>query len=246
MQDVGRLRNVRDVGGLPFTAGGTTRRGVLLRADAPRPDDAAPDDLPWPPRTVIDLRSGAETHGEHPLAADAVVHGIPLSADAAVDGLARTAAGGLDALYSSIVDVAGPLFVRTIELLADAPAPALVHCTAGKDRTGLVVALLLTAIGVDRDAVVEDYAATQANMDGVIARIGSGTRVPGATDWRALVAAADPEILTAPAPAMARVLRELDERGGAAAWLTGHGLHPAVLHRLGDRLREPPGAAPPG
>jgi hypothetical protein len=230
------MRNLRDVGGLPLAGGGTTRRGVLLRSDAPRVDDVVPGGLAWPPRLVIDLRSEGEAGDDHPLGGDAAVHVVSLSADAAVDGLARTGPGGLGMLYGSILDAAGPLFARTVGLLADAPEPALVHCTAGKDRTGLVVAVLLAAIGVERDAIVDDYAATQANMDGVIARIASTPARDGGPDWATVVAGADPEILTAPADAIVPVLRRLDEDGGARAWLLGHGTDPDALDRLERRL----------
>src|SRR5690606_17932633 len=55
---------------------------------------------------------------------------------------------------------------RIIRIIAAAVAPVLVHCTAGKDRTGLVAALILTALDVDRDVIVADYAATAANLSG--------------------------------------------------------------------------------
>lgn len=55
---------------------------------------------------------------------------------------------------------------RVIRAVASADEPVLVHCTAGKDRTGLVVALILTALDVDRDIILADYSATAANLSG--------------------------------------------------------------------------------
>jgi protein tyrosine/serine phosphatase len=111
-----------------------------------------------------------------------------------------------------------------------------VHCAAGKDRTGVVVALALDAAGVDRDTIVGDYLATGERIDAIIARLLSSST------YRAELEGHDPQ-RHAPVPGtMERVLELIDQRfGGSVAWLSAHGLSAADLERLRRRL-EPAGA----
>jgi protein-tyrosine phosphatase len=234
------LQNFRDVGGTRTAAGGRIRAGVLYRSDAPHPGDPQPPGAVWPPATVIDLRSEAEALGEHPLAvAGSEVHSIPLMAEA---GIVRLAAepperdDGMAGLYRRTLARVGPQFASVARLTAASSGPTLIHCTAGKDRTGLVVAVLLSAVGVDREEIVADYARTQANMPWVLERIAS---TPGLEDGPELVrrvAERQPEILTAPPAAMEAALDALQESGGARGWLTEHGLSDSELEQLRDRL----------
>lgn len=105
----------------------------------------------------------------------------------------------------------------------------LVHCTAGKDRTGVAVALLLDAAGVDRDAVIADYAVSERNLAGPWAdRMLAGIEQMGAPltpEIRELVTGTPPS-------AIAQALSWLDERGGAAAYLRSGGLTDAELDAL--------------
>jgi len=237
------LRNFRDLGGVPSSSGGRIRRGVLYRSDAPRAGDSPPPGVWWPPATVIDLRSVDEAGGEHPLAGpDSAVHSIPLMAEA---GIVRLAAdppeldGGVAGLYRRTLTRVGPSFASVARLIGASAGPTLVHCTAGKDRTGLVVAVVLSATGVPREDIVADYVRTQANMPGVLERIAS---TPGLEEGPALIrriAQVQPEILTAPAGAIAAALDILEESGGAPGWLAMHGVTQAELARLCARLVEP-------
>ncbi len=73
----------------------------------------------------------------------------------------------LDALYERIVTQHASVVVSALREIASAgERSVVVHCTAGKDRTGVVVALALLAAGVDREAVIEDYARTESNLAG--------------------------------------------------------------------------------
>jgi protein-tyrosine phosphatase len=236
------LQNFRDVGGLPTRAGGHIRSGVLYRSDAPHPGDAPPDGVSWPPATVIDLRSLEEAGGEHPLAsADTDVHSIPLMAEAGIVRLAENPPeldAGVAGLYRRTLRKVGPSFAAVARLIGASDGPTLVHCTAGKDRTGLVIAVLLAAAGVDREDIVADYIRTQANMPGVLERIAS---TPGLEDGPALVqrvAQVQPEILTAPAAAIEAALELIEESGGANVWLERHGLSDVELARLRAHLVE--------
>jgi hypothetical protein len=108
----------------------------------------------------------------------------------------------------------------------------LVHCAAGKDRTGVVVALALDAAGVDRDAVVADYLATGERIDAIMARLISSPT------YRAELEGHDPQ-RHAPLPGtIERVLELVEERfGGSRAWLGSHGLDRSDLERLSRRLK---------
>jgi hypothetical protein len=169
-----RLANLRDVGGLPTEDGGRTRPGVLWRSDAPLPGDATthgPGGLVWPPPTVVDLRNPEELDGRpHPLVAlGADLTSLPLIRALAPDVLMRGAPPQreqrrtLEELYLLLLQIGEAWLPDLTRLAAHGPGPLLVHCAAGKDRTGVAVALLLRAAGVERAAVAADFAATNEN-----------------------------------------------------------------------------------
>jgi protein-tyrosine phosphatase len=226
--------NLRDVGGLALASGGVTRSGVLYRGDALYPQDEVPPALPgWPPAVVIDLRSDAEREraGTFPWPAATRAHHVPLMRDAAPQVLERP----LGDLYRATLHASGDLIAQVAAIVAGAPGPALVQCTAGKDRTGVAIAVILLAVGVDPGEVVADYTATAANMPGVVPRMaaGLGWEMPPFDDLPAL-------LRDAPADAMATVIDVITAApGGAAGWLGGHGLSPADLGRLRAKLTTP-------
>ncbi len=124
--------------------------------------------------------------------------------------------------------------VRTI---ARADGAVLVHCAAGKDRTGVVVALALDAAGVDRGTIVADYLATAERIEAIIARLVSSET------YRAELEGHDPQ-RHAPVPGtMERVLELVDQAfGGPTAWLSRHGLTADDFTRLRRRLTHAPRA----
>ena len=134
-----------------------------------------------------------------------------------------------------MIDHSGESFAAVAELVAGSSAAVLVHCTAGKDRTGIAVALLLDAVGADRAAVVADYAASQSNLTGpwldgmlaMLARMG----IPESAEVTDLITAS-------PATALTEVLESLDARGGSLRYLRDHGLDEAAAVRLRERLVE--------
>jgi hypothetical protein len=122
-------------------------------------------------------------------------------------------------------------------LAAQDAGPALVHCAAGKDRTGVLVALVLDAVGVERDAVVADYALSAGQVEAMFRR------------WTTAAGVPMPEDLTPHLPraeVIAQVLAHLDAEfgaggiggaaGGAEGWLLANGLDEASLQRLRERL----------
>ena len=127
--------------------------------------------------------------------------------------------------------------VGSIRAIARTEGAVLVHCAAGKDRTGVVVALALDAVGVGREAIVADYLASGERIEAIMGRLVSSST------YRAELQGHDPQ-QHAPAPGtMERFLSLVDARfGGSAGWLSANGLEPADLDRLRRRL-VPAGAA---
>jgi protein-tyrosine phosphatase len=165
--------NVRDLGGLPTVDGRVTRSGVLLRAD--NLQDLTPADLAvldrHGVRTVVDLRTSVEIEltGAGPLKATDIRHHhmdlVPAGLGGREQLLERAipdeTAGdhAVDHQYIDYINHAPQAVADALRILADPNAGAvLVHCAAGKDRTGVIVAVALSLVGVRRDAVVADYA----------------------------------------------------------------------------------------
>lgn len=120
--------------------------------------------------------------------------------------------------------------VASMRAIARTDGAVLVHCAAGKDRTGVVVALALDATGVDRGTIVADYLATRERIEEVMARLVSSPT------YRAELEGHDAQT-HAPRPGtMQRVLELVDARGGSAAWLSANGLGDSDLERLRQRL----------
>lgn len=164
------LYNLRDTGGYAADTG-TSRWGKLLRSDAlHRIDETGRARLiDLGVAHVVDLRGANERQAAPSLldGVGAVVHHLPVFDDAA-PALQAGQRVGLAPLYDHMVDERGTHLAAAIRVIAAAGEgeAVLVHCTAGKDRTGLVVAFALLAAGVQRDEVVSDYAATAENLRG--------------------------------------------------------------------------------
>ncbi len=159
--------NLRDLHGIVIGEG-VVAPGRLLRSAAPTADDGAPLGVVWPPASVIDLRSATEVETEHPLADRAVIHRHPLLG-ALKPGAAR--ASDLSGLYLHVLEAAAPLLVDVVRSISQSPGAALVHCAAGKDRTGISVALALSLAGAGRDDIVDDYLKTAKHRDAIDARL---------------------------------------------------------------------------
>jgi len=123
--------------------------------------------------------------------------------------------------------------VGALRTIARAEGAALVHCAAGKDRTGVVVALALTVAGVPAPAVAADYAASGERTEAIMARLRRSRLYAGDIDSK-------PADLHRPrAETMTAFLEQMDARyGGVVQWLADHGLGAADLHALRVKLRE--------
>lgn len=154
------LRNLRDVGGYPLASGGTLRSGLLFRGAAP--GDATPTGAKQIAalglRTIVDLREPAELDQLPSPEVDGwVTTHNPIYRDRVdVNGVRDLAT-----LYSKILRECTDSVVSAVTALAQPDAlPALVHCSLGKDRTGVVIAVVLSALGVPDDVVAEDFRRT--------------------------------------------------------------------------------------
>ena len=159
--------NLRDIGHLPACDGRVVAPHRVLRSAVPAADDVGPEGLTWPPAVVIDLRSPGESEAVHPLAGHgARVVNLPLLS-ALRPGAAPV--DTLHALYLVMLDEASAHLVELVREVGTASGTILIHCAAGKDRTGVSIALLLRLIGVPRRHVVDDYLLTaQAEqIDGI-------------------------------------------------------------------------------
>ena len=218
------LPNLRDVAGLVTADGRRVRPGILLRSALPEPDDVVPDDLAWPPSVVIDLRSPFELRNGHPLAhLEARLVNLPLL-DALHPG---RSAESLVALYAVVLEDAAHMLVDLVHEVADAEGPVLVHCAAGKDRTGVGVALVLRLLGVTHAHVIADYVLSDESRGAVDARLRRDVIEPTVPVSFYLVA---PEALEG-------VLEVWDEHpGGVEGWFLDAGGDIDTVERLRDRM----------
>ena len=227
--------NFRDVAaGLPA---GMLRRGVLLRSDAPLAGYPAPAAaVAWPPTTVIDLRHPGEAAGPHPLATTSAVHAVSLVDPARPAPGGPRAGDGLHSFYERLLETsAAEALVRAVGIAAAASGPVLVHCLAGKDRTGVTVALFLRLSGIDRDLVVAEYLRTNLNAVALAERVGAHYVAIGrrAADDPPLT----PESVEAPLASIAAVLDHWDAHAcGARGWYLAHGGTDAAAAALARRL----------
>jgi protein-tyrosine phosphatase len=224
------LVNLRDLGGLPTANGGTTKSGVVYRSDAPRAGDRAPAELsPWPPVAVVDLRDTVEYGAQpHPFDEVAVVHRVPVLEDIR-EGIDES--DGLSSLYLSMLDGAAKKLVEVFRIALRADGPVLVHCAAGKDRTGVVSALLLGSVGVRPDSIITDYTRTDHNMLRVLQRLNGADALPPGVDEEAVM-----KLAAAPVEAIEGVLARFNEYGGAIGWLTAHGVSQTEIQHWQGRF----------
>lgn len=234
------LFNFRDLGGHPTDSGRFTLPGAVFRSDGihrcTEGDIMVLEDLGV--RRVVDLRTERERRddGSFPTGHLCIEYcHIPLLND--VSGLGEiTPDEPLVVSYLRMLDERGPRFADTLSAVVDAGGAVVFHCTAGKDRTGMVAALLLRAVGAGLDSVVEDYAKSEL----AIARLVSWYRAQGGTDAPVHDPARDDRrrmLMQARPRWMANVLALVDLRyGGAAQYLLDAGTSPATLQALRSLL----------
>ncbi|MFS0852433.1 tyrosine-protein phosphatase [Microbacterium sp. 179-I 3D4 NHS] len=231
------VTNVRDVGGIP-AAKGSIRTGVLLRSgQLSGATTSGASELRARVRHIVDLRDGEEVAAEPSEIDGPDTTHLPLFL-----GSVRSffeADTSLDDLYLHLLEESGERLVEAIRIIA-AGEPTLVHCTVGKDRTGVTVALALSAVGADRDAVIADYALTESQLPPERnRRIAAYLRQQHPEAVHAIALATQ-----SPAPVMRRLLDMIDERwGSAAGYLRAQGMTDGELRDLEAALVEPAAGA---
>lgn len=170
---LGRMNNLRDLGGYPTVEGRVTAWEHFLRGDTPFGLEEA--DLRWllerEITTVIDLRSTAEVNQKpDQLSTSSGFHyyHCPLLHADRMPNLEDDVARGY---YGVLKDQ--KRVQRVFSLMAKAPGGVLFHCTAGKDRTGLISALLLSLAGVRRADILADYQISELYLADIMQKIRS-------------------------------------------------------------------------
>ena len=230
------LINLRDLGGLPTASGATTRPGRLWRSESPHTlsESGLQELLDLGIGAVVDLRTTSEReHRPSPLA-EAGVHTLhaPIFTD--------------DEDYPDHLSTAAEVYcwwlrerrngvAAAMSAIADAPsAPILVHCHAGKDRTGVVIALVLRLAGVSVDDIADDYAISGVQLADMLARDRVTAQERGMDQVRV------ERLFTVRREAMVQTMDCVDaEHGGAVSLLRGIGLDQTRIDRLTTLLLSP-------
>jgi protein-tyrosine phosphatase len=233
--------NVRDLGGHRTEDGVETRWGSVIRADSVRTlTDAGWDSLvAHGVARIVDLRSHGELAADPPRDVPVEVvhvsvmaeHGDPVWEE--IEALADAdPERGPQIFYRESLRRWGDRFAEAVAAVSHAPdAPVVVHCQGGRDRTGLVAALLLRLAGVSREDAAADYALSSSRLE---------------PNWRRWVDEAPDEdererrlrLSATPAAAMLDTLERLErEHGSAGAFLRAHGLSDETVARARARLR---------
>jgi protein-tyrosine phosphatase len=234
------LVNFRDLGGHATERHRVTRHRTVFRADGVHrctaADIATLEALGV--RRVIDLRTAQERVTDGSFAAQHPTidyRHVPILDD--VSGIGEIVhAEPLVVSYLHMLEERAARLVRAVEAIVGAPGPVVFHCTAGKDRTGVLAALVLQTLGVPRETIVADYAKSEGAMDRLIAWYrahrpeSDGVRDPSTDPARSKLMGARPEW-------MHKVLDVLDERyGGAERYLLAAGATPTTLRALRVRM----------
>jgi protein-tyrosine phosphatase len=170
--------NFRDLGGYPTAGGRHLRWRLLFRSDALHalsPSDVSRLRGELALSDIVDLRSTFELNsegrgplGEHPIE----FHHTPLfDGDPSAGDRGTVAEMTLGDRYVGMMEMAQRQIVNVLRILANAPGGAVYHCAAGKDRTGVISAVLLGVLGVPDELIVADYALSGERIDEIIERV---------------------------------------------------------------------------
>lgn len=229
--------NFRDLGGLP-TIDGFVRTQALYRCATlhltSTNDSKRLDDLGI--RTVIDLRTTEELDrwpSQGAWVSPTVRHAPLLRTTWSADQVeeAQTAAEFLAARYIDMMLQSPEVLASTLQFLAETSEPAVFHCAAGKDRTGVLAAVLLGILGVDDEVIARDYHLSAAAMTNLFRLFSSSE-----TDSNTMVGQPS-AFLEAPYEAMMLVLDWVgNEWGSMATYAVSNGTAPKVISALRNRL----------
>jgi len=255
------LNNLRDLGGIGVQ-GGVIAPGRVFRSDdvSTIPAAQALELYERGIRTVIDLRSPAEAeHTGRGALGNLDINYRRLSllrGGAEPDVFLRHLREGsatsrtVGEFYAATLVAEAETLAEGVRVIADAPGGALFHCAAGKDRTGVFAAALLSVLGADHEGIATDYARSSVAVPRIMARVSASIgHLMGESDayFRAVAEGHGPvsPLLGAEHDAMLAMLEILDvDHGGAADVLRRAGLDDSVVTRLRERLVERGPATP--
>ena len=256
--DLDGAENVRDLAGLPTADGQRIQAGRLIRSDSLQ--ELSPADVrrlveEVGVRSVVDLRTGVEVRSERggPMTKEPSVDIFHLSlfpeagetTDAAVvdedepvvlpwhneERSAVAERRGASGIYLRYLDDRADSIVAALRVIAESEGATIVHCAAGKDRTGVVIACALAEVGVTRDAIVDDYTRSAERIEAVYHRLGARRT------YRDDLRGTDVDHHRPRARTMDRMLAAVDEiHGGIPAWLRAHGWTAQDAARLRQKL----------
>lgn len=231
--------NFRDLGGYPAEGGRRIRWRTLYRSDALHHlSQAAADRFVGELAIgdIVDLRSTAELEadGRGELTdRPPRFHHLPLFDGDASEGRAQAEQITLADRYFLMAEFAQEPIARVIDTLAGSDAPAVYHCAAGKDRTGVISAVLLGLLGVGDELIVMDYAASQEQLDAIVDRL---MRSEG---YQEMFEQLPPDTLHAEPETMETLLERVREKyGDMAGYAREIGVTDATVERLRARLLE--------
>ena len=220
--------NVRDLGGLPVAGGGETLYGRVARSEAPH----FLSERGWRElhehgvRTLVDLR--CPTEGGYDARNGVRRVGVPLFRQDDPEFLARTR-GIRDTaeFYRAIVDFSHVRITRAVTEVGDAPAGGvLIHCHAGRDRTGIVTAIVLAVAGVPADSIAADYVATAEALQPRHEQELAAAQTAEEREWLETIHYVRAE----------SILGVFDEIGDPAEYLRAGGATPEQIERVRRRL----------
>lgn len=246
--------NFRDLGGYRTSGGESVRWRRLFRSGALHymtdADVRHAHDLGI--RSVLDLRRPSEIayQGLGPLteSASVTLHALPVIPDGASELLDERFGRGISGeRYRGYLEFGGPDYpsylVTALELLAERSTyPALFHCSAGKDRTGVLAALVLDILGVDGETIAEDYVLSNLTADGLIAQTGRDferRRALGEAVEGAPGGSPPPGWLPVPLDGISVFLDSVRaDFGSARGYFEARGVEAATFDRLAEALLE--------
>ena len=231
--------NFRDLGGYQTSDGRHFQTGLVFRSDGlqmltPADLDKLSNEIGL--RHVIDLRSDAEREevGCGPIADQATIHHIPLFAGASSrsENVANfEMPSDMGELYFLMLGFAKEPIAQVVRLLAEADAPAVFHCAAGKDRTGVISAVLLSLLGVPEETIIADYAFSRQNIDLI------NERLDKADTYQNFMADLPDGAYDADPACMEGFLARVNEaHGSMSGWAGTAGLDADVVKSLSEKL----------
>jgi protein-tyrosine phosphatase len=231
--------NFRDIGGYETIDGRRVRWSAVFRSDALHRLTARDLELAEQlgVRTVIDLRTAREleTDGRFGNESAVAFHHVPLEQEIPIEPPAReTPEPPPGVWYAEIATAGRGALVSAFTLIAESEHAVVFHCAAGKDRTGILAALLLSSLGVPDEVIVADYHLSERSLGPAVAWAEANE-----PKWAKQMAAFPPWTLQAPAARAQAFLDILRERHGSIdAFLTDAGIDHDLVQTLRTRLLE--------